>query len=141
MQEPKEGFDTCRSPHGERGLKLERKARELLGETSLPTRGAWIEISAFTIAVSARSCARCAFSVGERENLFLTFLSFCAILPSEEALCDVSESLPLRRAEDTAPPAVLPLSILRTLLMSYRSFLSFPLAIFSVAEYIFPAIS
>ena len=34
----------CRTPHGVRGLKLERRAGEVSIETSHPTRGAWIEI-------------------------------------------------------------------------------------------------
>ena len=34
----------CRSPHGERGLKLVRAETVKNESTSLPSRGAWIEI-------------------------------------------------------------------------------------------------
>ena len=36
----------CRSPHGERGLKSKRAKFFRVRIRSLPTRGAWIEISA-----------------------------------------------------------------------------------------------
>src|SRR5699024_5308864 len=36
----------CRSPHGERGLKLCDQIQEELNRKSLPSRGAWIEIKA-----------------------------------------------------------------------------------------------
>ena len=34
----------CRSPHGERGLKSRSHSASCAASTSLPTRGAWIEI-------------------------------------------------------------------------------------------------
>ena len=37
-----------RSPHGERGLKYHRRAGRVRRGRSLPTRGAWIEMSAAT---------------------------------------------------------------------------------------------
>ena len=36
----------CRSPHGERGLKSDKLYWHPCHKLSLPTRGAWIEISA-----------------------------------------------------------------------------------------------
>ena len=40
------GAVCSRSPHGERGLKLLFEGPLVVGDASLPTRGAWIEISA-----------------------------------------------------------------------------------------------
>ncbi len=40
----KYSFFHCRSPHGERGLKCYPQSAPLGGYSSLPTRGAWIEI-------------------------------------------------------------------------------------------------
>ena len=40
-------FISCRSPHGERGLKLLSSLFQLISHQSLPTRGAWIEIKFF----------------------------------------------------------------------------------------------
>ena len=41
----KYSFFHCRSPHGERGLKYIKMILSLAHRMSLPTRGAWIEIS------------------------------------------------------------------------------------------------
>ena len=40
------GGDCCRSPHGERGLKLFVSVCQICWWWSLPSRGAWIEIDA-----------------------------------------------------------------------------------------------
>ena len=46
----------CRSPHGERGLKLDRWAERDGSDESLPTRGAWIEILWTTHCLPQRPC-------------------------------------------------------------------------------------
>ena len=42
-----------RSPHGERGLKLKTGERVELQPTSLPTRGAWIEMNMCYLILTA----------------------------------------------------------------------------------------
>ena len=45
----------CRSPCGERGLKYHRNGCGLCGSSSLPVRGAWIEMQPFLIHVEGRT--------------------------------------------------------------------------------------
>ena len=42
----------CRSPHGERGLKLNRVRVRYVDGQSLPTRGAWIESASAMVYTS-----------------------------------------------------------------------------------------
>ena len=51
----------CRSPHGERGLKLQSGLRQPWRNASLPPRGAWIEITQESLFPS---CARVAPPTG-----------------------------------------------------------------------------
>ena len=53
----------CRSPHGERGLKSSGMPEPILWPSSLPPRGAWIEISS---SFRNRSNASCRSPHGER---------------------------------------------------------------------------
>ena len=57
------GFCGRRSPHGERGLKSSLHAAASSVFRSLPTRGAWIEMSSF---ISSPSCISCRSPHGER---------------------------------------------------------------------------
>ena len=59
----KYSFFHCRSPHGERGLKCRSWSKGSSLMWSLPTRGAWIEISSG--ALRSRS-VRCRSPHGER---------------------------------------------------------------------------
>ena len=46
----------CRSPHGERGLKCDIRKDHAKVIKSLPTRGAWIEISVPTSVFMLKTC-------------------------------------------------------------------------------------
>ena len=71
-----------RSPHGERGLKYRVRAWERSPKTSLPSRGAWIEIV-------------------HEVNLICHYLGS---LPSRGAWIEITEILPFLRVEQLVAP-------------------------------------
>ena len=77
---------SCRSPHGERGLKFVLVAHSFVDVGSLPSRGAWIEI-----AVSHSNCAVYGQSLPSRG-------AWIEIQTAQAVMTQTLQSLPSRGA-------------------------------------------